>query len=276
MTAALSVIALLSLATTGALLVYIARLLRDERDRAEARVAVLSSAIWRDEGRNGDVSTTVARELELDKLVDASHRDEHDSYQIALGDTSDFVGGVESTSMFADREGASGLGVTRRWVVPAIGVGVVGIALLAVALMNTEARRRGSVATTTDETLQTTPLELLSLRHARDEDSLRVSGLVRNPPSAVTHNHMDVVVFAFDAAGTFITSMRASLADPVLGSGAESPFTVTIPHGGRVNRYRVSFRTGDRVLPHIDRRQASAARVSPNGQQGARTRGDTP
>jgi hypothetical protein len=50
----------------------------------------------------------------------------------------------------------------------------------------------------------------------------------------------------------------------VLKAGDESPFTVDVPDARDVVRYRVSFRVGDRVLTHVDRRErgdgAEAAR----------------
>jgi hypothetical protein len=42
--------------------------------------------------------------------------------------------------------------------------------------------------------------------------------------------------------------------DRALAGGTGSPFSVTIPDGLQVSRYRVSFRHGTRVLPHVDRR----------------------
>ena len=42
-----------------------------------------------------------------------------------------------------------------------------------------------------------------------------------------------------------------------LGSGDESPFVVTLDASTRVARYRVSFRTDEGIVPHIDRRGTS-------------------
>jgi len=39
--------------------------------------------------------------------------------------------------------------------------------------------------------------------------------------------------------------------------GGETAFTVTVPAATQIGRYRVSFRTNDRVIPHIDRRDRS-------------------
>jgi len=39
-----------------------------------------------------------------------------------------------------------------------------------------------------------------------------------------------------------------------IGPGEEAPFKVTIPDPGAIARYRVSFRAGTDVVPHVDRR----------------------
>jgi len=87
-------------------------------------------------------------------------------------------------------------------------------------------------------------------------DVVMVSGGEPHPLSgAARRADTDAVVFTFDRAGTLITSVRSALADTELRGGAESPFSVVIPGGAQVNRYRISFRTGSQVLPHVDRRR---------------------
>ena len=44
------------------------------------------------------------------------------------------------------------------------------------------------------------------------------------------------------------------MAVTALAAGAEAPFVVTLPDADSVDRYRVSFRTDDRIVPHVDRR----------------------
>jgi hypothetical protein len=51
-----------------------------------------------------------------------------------------------------------------------------------------------------------------------------------------------------------LTSGHAAIDGPALEPGAESTFAVTLPATGDVGRYRVSFRTGDRLMSHVDRR----------------------
>lgn len=102
------------------------------------------------------------------------------------------------------------------------------------------------------------PLELVSLSHQRRNDKLAVSGLVRNPASGQPIQKLSAVVFLFDRMGTFVTSARANVDFLRLGAGDESPFVVSIDAPATVSRYRVSFRTDDGVVPHIDRRNETA------------------
>ena len=103
------------------------------------------------------------------------------------------------------------------------------------------------------------PLELVSLTHARQDKKLSVSGLVRNPASGKPIEHLSAVVFLFHRMGTFVTSSRANVDFLKLGAGDESPFVVWLDAPGSVSRYRVGFPTDDGIVPHIDRRGASVA-----------------
>lgn len=100
------------------------------------------------------------------------------------------------------------------------------------------------------------PLELVSLRHDRKSDKLAVSGLVRNPVAGKPVERLLAVVFLFDRQGAFVTSGKTNVDFLKLGAGDESPFVVTLDAPATVARYRVSFRTDDGVVPHIDRRGA--------------------
>jgi hypothetical protein len=104
------------------------------------------------------------------------------------------------------------------------------------------------------------PLELVALGHDRDSDRLTVRGVVRNPASGAPVERLTAVVFAFNADGGFLASGRAIIdASSALRPGGESTFVVTVPGAGAVGRYRVSFRTDDRVVPHVDRRDPPKA-----------------
>lgn len=104
------------------------------------------------------------------------------------------------------------------------------------------------------------PLELVALGHDRDGDRLTVRGIVRNPSSGTSVDHLTAVVLMFNREGGFLGTGRATVESSVLGPGGESTFIVTVPGASAVGRYRVSFRTDDRVVPHVDRREHTLAR----------------
>ncbi len=62
------------------------------------------------------------------------------------------------------------------------------------------------------------------------------------------------VVLLLTPEGDVLTSGHAAIDAPALEPGAESTFAVTLPAAGDVGRYRVSFRSGDRLVSHVDRR----------------------
>jgi hypothetical protein len=105
------------------------------------------------------------------------------------------------------------------------------------------------------------PLELVALGHERDGDRLIVRGVVRNPPSGAAVDRLTAVVFVFNRDGGFLTSGRVMIEPSGLRPGGESIFVVTIPGAGDVGRYRVSFRTEDRIVPHVDRRVPVQAKL---------------
>jgi hypothetical protein len=98
------------------------------------------------------------------------------------------------------------------------------------------------------------PLELVALGHERDGDHLTVRGIIRNPAAGAEVRGLTAVVYLFKDDGGFVGSGRAVIASPALVPGGESAFVVTMAGATDVARYRVSFRTEDRVVPHVDRR----------------------
>ena len=137
-----------------------------------------------------------------------------------------------------------------------IGIGgllVVGAAALAVVSI-AGSHGLASGGTTAGATV---PLELVALGQERDGDSLTVRGVVRNPPSGRRVDDLTAVVLLFTSEGGFVASGRASVELAPLGPGRESRFVVTVPGAGDVGRFRVSFRTDDRVMPHVDKRHHS-------------------
>ena len=102
------------------------------------------------------------------------------------------------------------------------------------------------------------PLELTSLAHERSGESLKISGLVHNPRAGRAYSDVAAVVFTFDRQGNYLSSGRSGLDFRQLPPGEESPFSITLPSAGAVARYRVSFRTDEAVIPHLDRRNPPA------------------
>lgn len=139
---------------------------------------------------------------------------------------------------------------------------VVLLVVLAGSLAWTMSAPRGTSAAAVGPN---SPLELVSLRHDRKNEKIAVSGLVRNPAAGKPVERLAAVVFLFDRQGTLVTSAKAEVDFLKLGSGDESPFVVSLDAPATVARYRVSFRTDEGVVPHLDRR--GAAPIATEGQQ---------
>ena len=191
------------------------RTLADDRRRSAARVAALASAI------DGGISRTAPAGAP-----------------------------VAVASMFTTTPGGS---LKSRPLIKAAVVATMGIAIVVAVAMSSRGKD-DSPAPAASAARQAAPLELVSMRHAREGSSLTVSGLVRNPRAGSPAARITAVVFAFDKDGTFVASGRAPLDFTTLEPGDESPFVVTIPHVANVGRYRVSFRSESGMLRHVDRR----------------------
>jgi hypothetical protein len=97
------------------------------------------------------------------------------------------------------------------------------------------------------------PLELVALEDDRDADSFIVRGIVRNS-AGVSVAGLTAAVSVFGSAGELISTESAAVAAPRLPPGEETPFVVIISNAAAVDRYHLSFRTAEGVMPHIDRR----------------------
>ena len=148
---------------------------------------------------------------------------------------------------------------SRLAVAVAVGLLVVGGAAMLGLVSSAASRRsatgaqRASAGNEAAAGASAAPLELVALGHERDGERLIVRGVVRYPP-ARSSDRLTAVVFLFDRDGGFLASGRASVEPPGRGEGGESIFVVTVPGAAEVGRYRVSFRTDDRIVPHVDRR----------------------
>jgi hypothetical protein len=229
----LVVLTILSLAAAAGFAVVAWRLHSEERQRSAARVAALSSAL--------DALDTLD---DFDAPIATDAAEGTETAVPARNNTP-----VPVASMFRMEPGAS---VQGRPLIKAAVVGVMAVVVVVAAAMGN--RSTGAAASSSTVAAAKAPLELMSMRHTREGTTLTVTGLVRNPPGGAEARRVTAVVFAFDAKGGFTASGRAPLDFIVLEPGDESPFVVTIPNVTEVAKYRVSFRTDDGMMRHVDRR----------------------
>jgi type II secretory pathway pseudopilin PulG len=232
MESVLIVITLVSLAMTIALGAILARLVRDERRRSDARVALLREMA--DAGAN--------RTEPLDPTDD-----------FELGYATDFP---PATDLFVRAEPGSTW--PRRLAVAAV---IAAIVIVAAGALRSRSTPTDSAigATTRPASAQTAGLlELLSLKQTQGTDALTITGLVQNPRDGAVLSNVKATALLFAADGTFLASGGAALDFTVLRPGDESGFVINVPVTGTVARYRVGFRGEDgHVIGHIDRRTAS-------------------
>ena len=109
------------------------------------------------------------------------------------------------------------------------------------------------------------PLELLSLSHRSEAGDFVVAGLVQNPGGGRPAASVMAVVDVFNANGEYFASGKAPLEFAPLAPGAESPFVVRLPKTAGVTRFRVGFRAQDgSVVAHVDRRGQPIGGTTPN------------
>jgi len=244
----------LALAVAGAMAALAWRLLREERRRADARVAALSELAARDPDRTAPAPRPATRP--------ATPAPRRTAPETATRATFDLP--LHPDPAAATPREARGAPIGSLFDVPkpaAHGPGrAVALALVAAAMATgvwvtrDHGGARGAAAA---------PVELVSLAHDREDETLRITGLVQNPRDGAERRDVVAVAFLFDAAGTLVASGQAPIDFTRLAPGDESPFVILVPHADGVARYRLGFRTRDgRVLTHVDRRSNPAAAAS--------------
>jgi len=219
------------------------RLARDERRRSDARVAALAFAI-----DGGPLSETVDSRDVGNRALDAFAA-EANALSAHVAVVSPAENSVATSRLFETTRHSSEHGhpLLKVAVVFAMAVALI----VAIASMNDgrDAATTPIVASTRTDA----SLELLSMRHVVEGDTLIVTGVVRNvAPTAASHT--TPVVFVFDRSGKFVASGGGALAVTSLAPGTASPFRVALPQITDVGRYRVTFRNDAGVVRHMDRR----------------------
>jgi len=210
--------------------------------------AIISAVAWRSSHEERRLS-----EARIAALAAEIHDQPEMGAPVAPGVT-------PASDLFAARQPARG-GV-RFATVAAAGLFICGsgVALAVVSSSASGNLSHPAASTTVDHRVERPdaatpePIELVALGHEREGDRLVVRGIVRNPSSGAALDRVTAVVLLFKEDGGFLGSGRASVESPALGPGGETSFAVTVPGASNVGRYRVSFRTADRVVAHIDRR----------------------
>jgi hypothetical protein len=239
-------VTLLSLGMAVAMGIVAWRLLREERRRSAARVARLAELAAGEDHQDGPHA---GRARPAPPAIDLPLR---------APDVRPAAPAVQAVPMadglFAAAAPSSGGGHTASvFAVAAILVGaiVAGLVWLGGSRAPEESRAI---------TGRAAPLELVSLRHTKEHDTLTITGLVQNPKDGRDLTRVTAVAFIFDQAGEFVGSGRAPLEFTQLAPGAESPFQIVVANAGSVGRYRIGFRTEDgAVLGHVDRRPSASA-----------------
>jgi len=268
-------VTLLSLAMALALAFIVARLIREERARSEARVHALTTMAVED-----DVSTPAAAEpaprpvpAPAPRLAPAARMAPAPSVTAApdldlfpAGRQADpaSVEAVTSVShLFEEADAPSPWG--RRFAVIGVLAAVIVAVAFALASVHTGASASPSTASSGQQppvqaaVFEGAPLELVALHHRQEADHLVISGLVQNPRGGRAMSHVVATAFLFGPDGAFLTSSRAPLDFTTLSPGDESAFVINVAVTGQIARYRVGFRTEDgRIIEHVDKRAPDA------------------
>jgi len=256
----LLVVTLASMVLAAIMSVVAWRLAGDERRRSDARVAALSAEIHASDPNVGRVLSDphagwVLSDPPHDPLLSRVRKDPAYSSNDPAYNSQDLVDNSHTeptySSLFSTPQRRSGARPLAAFVAGALVVGAVGA--MAVVLPRTLTRAPRVVL----PAAAPLPLELVALGHERIGDQLTVHGVVRNPPTGSVIDELNAVVFVVAPDGEYLATGRSAVEAPALQPGREATFAVTVPGARDIGRYRVSFRIGDRLVPHLDRRHES-------------------
>lgn len=257
----LLIITLISAATAIVAVASARRLRRFDRERSEARVAALTNAAdapaegWTLVGGEMEWNSAAgptgtsdsgfgissARALREERVIPVARQIPNPESPVPVSARSErFFGTVERDEPSGSR-------------LPLLAAAAL-IVMLGGALIFLNTSTTNEHAATVAQVNHTEPLELVALGHAREVSVLTIKGTVRNPSSGAKVEGLTAVISLLDRAGALVSTKDVPLDYRALGPGEEAPFTVSIPDPGSIARYRVSFRAGTDVVPHVDRR----------------------
>jgi hypothetical protein len=246
----LLIITIAALAIAGFLGIAAWGMWREERDRSAARVAALAAAAAADEPPAAHTPIQPARVTEPKPVPKPAPWSATPEWRR--------LPRIEPTATAPERMADSFLSTTAPASSRQRALGIAAAVLFAAIVTGGYFTLYGNGDSATGEAAAgaaaSAPLELISLRHERQDGALAITGLVRNPADGVAQDKLAAVAFLFDREGAFITSARAGVDFTQLAPGDESPFVIRLDAPARVARYRVSFRTEAGLVPHIDRR----------------------
>jgi hypothetical protein len=223
--------------------VFAWRLLRGDRERTEARAAMLRQLAFEPEPVLNDrvfqAPTFAPIEPAFGATVDNTPASSRRLMAVGVVIVFMAVGAASVYGLYkptiTDDTGTGRSSLNSSGTEPSTGTGAT----------VTKATRRGEVA----------PLELLSLSHRTEADDFVVAGLIQNPGDGKPTPSVMAVVYVFNAQGEYFASGKAALEFAPLAPGAESPFIVRLPKTSGVTRFRIGFRAQDgSVVAHVDRR----------------------
>jgi hypothetical protein len=205
------------------------RVHRRERERTAARVAALSAAAAQPEFDMWDADTIAEQPPHLRRADLSSDRQ-------------------PAPAIFGTVEREQSSGGRLAMTAAAVLIVLLGGALV---FLNSSKPDPEAVAAATPAPAS---LELVALAHTREARSLTITGTVRNPSSGSRLEGLTAVVSLLDSTGALVSTKDVPLDYRALRPGEEAPFRLNIPDPGAIARYRVSFRAGNDVVPHVDRR----------------------
>lgn len=255
----LLILTALALLVAGVAAAIAWRVVRADRRRSAARVAVLAAA-----ARVSAVPPAAWADVALDDTPVEVPSGLHEFMPVRAASSPQLVGpfGVDAPAASPERgrtaepSTAAPTGRRQRGLVAATAVFAF-VAAAGAGLLFVSGRTPGVGAMRPRP-----PLELLALGHARTSGVLSVQGVVRNPPHGVPVDQLDAEVRVFDAAGLVIATRSARIEARSLAPGQDAPFAVSVGDAPAAARYRVSFTADGSMLPHVDRRSTRPAAVT--------------